>query len=298
MITKKTVALFMATVCMNTMQGMNVSEIAEDVGIGTTAGIIEVTANQPLITIKNALQMRLVEVKKAKEMGVTPPPFKVKKLLTRKILYNGYSMNTGCMGPTTAAQFGANKGLEYFIPGDTTIARAERALGAGAISALFAAPAELVVLTQYNTKQAALAAIKQLHQEAGARVWVRAVPIMAVREGLFTYGYMEAFPKVKQATQEQLHTPNWLTIGIAGALTGSVTAIATHPADTIKTVMQSDYERKKYPHIGAAIKGIYQANGIKGFYTAVAPRAIRAGLAIPMVNGIMNVLKDQLNDKK
>lgn len=299
MITHRIIAVLLAAISMNTMRAMDMDEFGHNVAIGSAAGITEVTVNQPLITIKNALQMHGEKTKKAKVAGNQPIAFNIKEIMNRKTLYKGYGMNVACMGPTTAVQIGANKGLEAVIGGDSGIERAERAVAAGAISALVAAPAELVVLTQFNTKQPALAAIKQLQKEAGARVWLRGAPIMAVREGLFTYAYMEAFSHVKNGLQKLAHkvvtekhkdVVEVAAVVSAGAATGIVTAIATHPADTIKTMMQADYAKKQYKHIGHAIKGIYNANGLKGYYNGVTPRAVRAGLAIPMVYGVMKLL--------
>lgn len=83
----------------------------------------------------------------------------------------------------------------------------------------------------------------------------------------------------------------------AGAATGLVVATATHPVDTIKTRMQADYKRTTIKTMRDAVRTIYAERGFAGFFSGVAPRAVRAGLAIPLIGTIKQKLSNATDEQ-
>lgn len=259
--TYATIAILLAS-C--TLHGDQSNEFLRNIGIGSIAGIIEVVTTQPLIYIKNMLQQK-------KSISFKP-----------KIMYRGFGVSIASMGPTTAIQIATNKALESVIDGDDETAKIKRAFCAGALSATASTPIELIILKQQNSGKKVFPAIKQLLHEAGPRVAGRGLAANAVRDGGFTVGYLILFPLIKKSIKPYLDNEVAVTI-VGGGITGVATAIATHPADTVKTILQRDYKRKRIRHIWDAVKTIYKNDGIKGFYKGVIPRATRAALAIPII---------------
>eukprot|EP00951_Prasinocladus_malaysianus_P000520 scaffold3890_cov40-Prasinocladus_malaysianus.AAC.1 len=103
--------------------------------IGAFAGSVEVTAMQPTIAVKNALQ-------EYRPVDLSP-----------KALYRGYGINVGTMAPITAAYFGAISGYrELFTSVMGRIPKGKESvacsMAGGASAALIAGPAELLVIQQ------------------------------------------------------------------------------------------------------------------------------------------------------
>jgi hypothetical protein len=118
----------------------------------------------------------------------------------------------------------------------------------------------------------------------------------ALREGAFTTGYLVAFPMLEAAIKSKVDNAAVSYVG-AGVATGLVVATATHPVDTIKTRMQADYAKTTIKNMRDAVKMIYAERGVAGFFLGVAPRAIRAGLAIPLIGTIKKKLSKQTDEQ-
>lgn len=273
MILPKVYAALIAVFVMNSC-AMEKQDFTKSVAVGGIAGIAEVTCNQWLVTIKNRAQQ-------GHSFTLNP-----------QVLYKGYGMNVACMMPTTALQVGFNNGLKTFIPDNTIIANISRAFCAGAISAVAAGPSELVVITQQNKGGSALESIKRLYAHGGLRVFGRGITLTAVRDGGFTVGYSTLYPIMynllkKNMQEDEQSTSNTLAYKAgAGAITGVCTAALTHPADTLKTIMQGDYTQQEYTGIKSTIRTFYKKHGIKGFAKGFEGRATRAVLAIPLIYAV------------
>lgn len=257
--------------------------IAKKSAIGTVAGIAEICANSPLVYFKNTLQQ---------------PELKVS--INPKVWYRGFGMNVAAMGPTTAVQIGADAGLEAVMPGTDVASKVARAFSAGALSAAVNGPVELVIIDQQKNNRNVPDTIKQLITQGGKRVIMRGWTPTAIREGAFTTGYLVAFPMAQEAIRGIIPSVVTTYLGenaasgiayiSAGAATGLAVATGTHPIDTIKTRMQADYQRIKIGNMIDAMKTIYAERGVAGFFSGVLPRAVRAGLAIPLIGTIKNKL--------
>jgi hypothetical protein len=266
-------------------------EFAKKAAIGTVAGTAEICINSPLIYFKNTLQ----------QPGaiISPNP---------KDWYRGFGMNCAAMGPTTAMQTGINAGLEGVIPGADMGSKIMRAFIAGALSATVNAPVELAIIHQQKNKTGAMETVKTLLAHGGKRVITRGWVPTGIREGAFTTGYLVAFPLVEEAIKNGLnnsvniamgtHATNGIAYVGAGAITGLTVAGITHPCDTIKTRMQVDYTRMTLKNMRDATRVIYAERGFGGFFSGVAPRAVRAGLAIPLLGTIQKKLSAQLDNSE
>lgn len=252
--------------------------LAKKAAIGSVAGTVEICANSPLVYYKNMWQQSL---------KATHHP---------KVWYRGFGMNCASMGPTTSAQIAADAGLETVIPGDDVFSKVARAFSAGALSAAVNGPVESVIIDQQKNNGGAAETIKKLIDQGGKRVIVRGWTPTAIREGAFTTGYLVAFPMVEDAIKSKVDNAFVAYVG-AGATTGIVVATATQPIDNIKTLMQADYQRKSFKTMGDVARHIYAEGGVAGFFAGVTPRAVRAGLAIPLIGTIKRMLTKQTEEK-
>ena len=76
----------------------------------------------------------------------------------------------------------------------------------------------------------------------------------------------------------------------AGVVAGGITAVVSHPFDTISTLMQSDYNKRLTSTMRQTVMKLYQEEGMYGFFKGVTPRGIRVVLAIPLMNKVKNYL--------
>eukprot|EP00934_Nitzschia_sp_Nitz4_P004925 Nitzschia sp. Nitz4//scaffold226_size53432//6767//7706//NITZ4_006691-RA/size53432-augustus-gene-0.60-mRNA-1//-1//CDS//3329542721//4915//frame0 len=247
--------------------------------VGMTVGIIEVLILQPFNYAKNMVQQQ-------RPISMNP-----------SVMYRGVSANCVNMGSCTMIQFAAGGRLKSMVTGGETrtLTLAEEmtaGIGAGTISALVGSPLELIMIQQ---------------QRKGGGVGVRVGNIMenpvnvtrgfvgaAVREALWTCGYLSIPPVVRRTLMEQY--PETFDTNdkarIPAALLGGLFACyLTHPFDTIKTCMQGDIERKVYGNFFQTAGKIYGDSGFPGFYRGATFRYGRMVCAV----FIMDLMKEKIS---
>ncbi len=239
------------------------SFVAKNALLGAIAGGLEVTVNQPLVTIKNSLQQRL------------PIAFD-------RTLYKGYMVNAGSMGPITAAQVTVYALIKKQFESHGRALSDAQNLGAGfaagAVSGLVSGPAELIMLKQKNSGKTLQQAFTDVMRQKGvAGLWRGFVPA-AMRDGGFTMGYLALGDVFKNPIKKIVHDERLASL-TAGICAGLVVAPPTHPFDTIKTIMQAEDITLKQ-----AMYKKYRSHGVQGFFDGLSPRAFRILLAIPLMS--------------
>lgn len=117
---------------------------------------------------------------------------------------------------------------------------------AGVISAFAATPLELVMIQQQRKGGGTVETIKSI---AAPNHILRGFIGAAVREGLWTCGYLSIPPIVRRNLRENFpdQFDSDTKARIPAALLGGLFACyLTQPFDTVKTCMQGDIERKTY----------------------------------------------------
>lgn len=254
--------------------------LANSLVIGSVAGMTEVLVDQPLIYCKNMLQQ-------GQKISLDP-----------RVLYRGFGVNISCMVPTTALQIAANSALEDIIPGIDTSTMMLRAFGAGALSALTSTPTELIVLQQQNAGTSTRVTIQNFIEQQGYGVLYRGVSPKALRDGVFCVGYLSLYPVLKNEIRATYIDSDPMAMLIAGMSAGVVTAVASHPFDTVATLMQADYARKQNVTMLQTASALYRQNGAKGFFKGVVPRGTRVAMAIPLMNEVQQRLTDVIAYKE
>jgi hypothetical protein len=270
---------------------------AKSVGAGSVAGVVEVLVNQPQVYVKNALQQEKKLAELYQEFKKSP-----------RVLYKGLGVGMGCMVPTTAAQVGFDQALEQSMPGNDTATAVQRNALAGAASALLSNPAELVVVNQQNRHRQGLDArawptVKELYERNGAQVAMRGLTMKALRDSLFCAGFLTAYPKVKELYSERNPDAKpWESTVAATAAVGPLTAVVTHPFDTLSTKMQADPAKAKVRGLADAVRSVMpktpeDPSFFRALFAGLVPRTARVMVAIPLMSGVKDAVKDALNNE-
>ena len=201
--------------------------------VGMTVGVIEVLCLQPFNYCKNMIQQ-------GQPLSADP----------RK-LYRGVGANAVNMGSCTMIQFAVGGSLKKLVlGGEKRQLKSYEEMGtgitAGVISAFAATPLELVMIQQQRKGGGTVETIKSI---AAPNHILRGFIGAAVREGLWTCGYLSIPPIVRRNLRENFpdQFDSDTKARIPAALLGGLFACyLTQPFDTVKTCMQGDIERKTY----------------------------------------------------
>lgn len=230
--------------------------------MGFTQGVVEVTVDHPLWTIKRQLQV---------EGQVNLKP---------SVLYRGYLTNLVNMSTVTALQLTTGSIFRRFFGAsdDTPFSSRNMAAAytAGIASAFFSGPFEQFMTTQQNYSLNPRASIKKGIAIHGYRYPLIGFTATTAREGIFTMGYQVWQKIAKLFILNHLHsTPlthrqkEWVAHVSGGIAAGTVAGYASHPFDMIKTSQQSSEIKIS---MWQTSKKIYSRCGLFGFFKGVVPR--------------------------
>lgn len=197
--------------------------------------------------------------------------------------YRGVVVQAANVAPITALQMLSNGVLERATTGLTGhgLTDGERiacAAGAGVISSVAYTPVDYICIHQGKTGLGVAATIAALSAEHGRACFWRGFNAMAVREAIYTAGYLGLGPVLT----ERLAAPGAPFEGskygasIAGACTaGTIAALLTHPVDTAKTMFQADAAGASYRSAAAAGAAAFSTGGVGALYRGGLPRTLR-----------------------
>lgn len=249
---------------------------AENLGLGTVAGTIEVVLLQPLLYCKNAVQQ-----------GV---PLTLNPL----VLYRGVSVSVINMAVLTGAQFPLSGAIARLITGgsERPLSSGEKVasgFAGGVISGFICAPMELVMIQQQRFGGSLTSTASRIVSEFGVSTLFRGLTTSCGREGLFCAGYLGVGPMFAQMLRERQVVDGSVAdfAGASGA--GMIAATLSHPLDTMKTCMQGDIERKVYTDQVGTFRKIAEG-GYGNFLKGWSLRTGRMICAIFLIGQVKNRL--------
>jgi len=194
--------------------------------------------------------------------------------------YRGYPSNCLNVVSVTVWQFAANGFIKKMITGGkqrefTAAEEIGAALGAGMSSAFICSPLELIMVQQQR-KGASLASTIGSITNSGLINWGRGLWMTAMREGVYTAGYLGVTPVIRSEVSSRF--PTWneeLCRIIASICGGAISCYLSHPTDTIKTCLQGDVERKRFTNHASTASALYKEGGIAAFYRGAPWRLFR-----------------------
>lgn len=163
------------------------------------------------------------------------------------------------------------------------------ALAAGATSAVLYGPVDLTSIHQQKLGMSPIQTISTLVKEHGALVLWRGVIPTAVREAIYTGGYLALAPFFTKALMAQKGWEEaYFSSGVLGALgAGIIANVATQPIDTAKTVVQADLKGVTYTGMFQALGELQASKGlINGLYLGGIARTLRTSGAFFVVSSI------------
>lgn len=244
-----------------------------------TVGMIEVLILQPFNYAKNMVQQQ-------RPISMNPA-----------VMYRGVVPNCINMGSCTMIQFVVGGKLKNTLCGgnpDHVFSLKEEmmcGIGAGSVSALVGSPLELIMIQQQRKGGSGPTRIAEIAQKPVN--FSRGLAGMAIREALWTCGYLSIPPVVRRTLREgyadTFDTDDKARVP-AALLGGLFACYMTHPFDTIKTCMQGDIERKVYGTFTHTGKAIMAESGFTGFYRGATFRYGRMVCAV----FIMDLLREKI----
>lgn len=224
--------------------------------IGAAAGGATTIVMEPLIYVKNRWQQN--------------------KPLYLRQLYRGLPVNAAGFIPTMAIQNSVFSEVENVL-NQTNLTppykKAIAALAAGSASAITSCPRELLIIQQQNNGGKFYGVYKNLVNQYGIMVTWKAGTLVAARNSSFAACFFILSPELSS------------TFGMyAPFMAGSLSAIVTHPLDTIKTRMQAEPNKNMMQVIKEIYLEIHQKayfkSGTASFFRGIFPRI--AGVATTM----------------
>jgi len=256
--------------------------------VGAFAGCVEVTAMQPTIAMKNALQER-------RPLPVSPVA-----------LYRGYAVNISTVAPLTAFQFGATSMYREMFK--TAFGRSPKreevvacAAAGGATAAIVACPAELIVVQQQRAGISAGEAYNRVVGGHGATGLYRGLVATALRDGLVCSAMLGLCPVIVEELNkfESAGSLNRTTkLAIGSAVAGIAGTIVSMPFDSAKTLQQAYLDTKynpEYTTVRSTMEKIWSEGGLGGVYSGTAPRGFRIVCAAFILNSVKDWAEGALN---
>jgi hypothetical protein len=251
--------------------------------VGACVGAIEVACLQPFNFAKNSLQQGI-------PISMSPPQW-----------YRGVVPNIFNMAGCTMIQFAVGGNLKALVaPPGTQIQPAQEmgcGLGAGMVSAMWGSPMELTMIQQQRKGTSLLATMQSVVSSGNIG---RGFVGCAIREGLWTVGYLSLPPIIRKQLREYdpvtFDTDNKARVP-ASLIGGAFACYLTQPIDTIKTCMQGDIERVTYKKLIDSAKTVYAERGFTGFYNGATFRYGRMVCAVFMMDTLQGLIGPALYPK-
>merc|ERR1719491_658101 len=171
----------------------------------------------------------------------------------------------------------------------TTFESLGTGLTAGVVSAFVGSPLELIMIQQQHTGKSSLETAKSIMSPSKIG---RGFAGAAVREGLWTVGYLSIPPLVRSKLMTNF--PDTFDSSAkarvpASLLGGLFACYLTQPFDTIKTCMQGDLERRAFGTFTETAKKIGE-DGFTAFYRGATFRYARMVCAVFMMDTLQGAV--------
>jgi hypothetical protein len=213
-------------------------------------------------------------------------------------LYRGVAVQAGNVAPITALQMFLNGVFEKYVFGATDTnplsdaGKVGAATLAGAGSSIIYTPVDLTMIHQQKRSGGPWETFRWIHNTHGLTTVWRGMLATAVREGIYTAGYLGLAPVfVSKLSQMPGREESPLGNALMGAIgAGVISAFLSHPADTAKTVYQADIEGVTYPSAMASMPKLYEEGGVSAFFRGCFPRTFRVCGAFFIVSSMREAL--------
>lgn len=261
--------------------GKTKSQLILDVGIGSSAGMVEVLCGgQALSFLKNHVQIY--------------KPYYGEKLswksLNPRVWARGMSINLISMIPTTALQVGINGLLNSLYPVESIKEKMSHALVAGAISGIPSSFTELAIIQKQLKKTTVIQTLKHIFHYS----FVRGINQTMCRDGIFAAGLF-VLPNFYKKLCEDITHNQTLAESLRIPLAASTVLVLTQPLDRIKGALQGDIEKIRYRNGLQAVAWLWQEGGLQSLYAGGLWHGTRIASAITVISFVNKQLNELVN---
>mmetsp|Transcript_39338 Transcript_39338/g.106240 ORF Transcript_39338/g.106240 Transcript_39338/m.106240 type:complete len:280 (+) Transcript_39338:250-1089(+) len=242
---------------------------------GGLSGLSQVCAEQPFDTIKTRLQSRRFDLSHG-------PVVIVRNTYAREGLRAFFQGLTPRLLTYSAVKFSLFSLYEHFrsIVGSSFVAGGM----AGALNAAVSCPQDLLksqlqmqIASGADAYRGPMVTIRSLVHEHGVAVFWRGYRTLFVRDTLGYAILYSTFANLKQARFDERRLPTWA----CGGISGLCFYLSTLPIDRVKTIMMTqDFSRSaarngRVLNPMGAFMGVYESQGMLGFYRGCSPTLLR-----------------------
>ena len=138
----------------------------------------------------------------------------------------------------------------------------------GGVSALLYTPADFITICKQNNK-----CINNIYKNNGLKPFFKGIFPCILRESIYTSSYLGTVPIFSNYVKNKTNLNYYTSLIGSSIFIGALSSLITHPFDTAKTIMQTNYKEKNSTYYN--IKEIAKNDGIKNLYKGFIPRTIR-----------------------
>lgn len=228
-------------------------ESMKKTAIGFAAGIVEVCVTQPIWAIK--LQRQSI-IRKPLNMGLTH-------------LYRGTLFNFAGFSGTIAMQVGIYEALQkqWGCQNDEK-PKGIAALIAGVASSVIACPAEMLMTQQHERNATPLRTASVVFKQYGIKYAYTGLPATGIQESISSSFFLLFAPLFKEVLSPYIPQKDILSFA-AGTISGIGAALASQPANTIRTIQQKSNNPLTFFETAHLI---YSKYGVRGLYQGTDAR--------------------------
>lgn len=159
----------------------------------------------------------------------------------------------------------------------------------GLLPSLISSPIEYIRSNQLKSHTSLYLSSIELYKKHSINFPIRGLASTALRDSIYTFGFFSLPPLIEEKIKP-LTSDSPFSTTVAGLISGAISAVISHPLDSIKTEQQFKYSRNvKATQVAY---DIYSNNGIYGFFKGGTPRITRvisATAIIPTTINYMNL---------
>ena len=241
----------------------------QNVLLGTVAAFIEGVIVQPTLYWKNARAHGL------------------KFTLNPRILYRGTGAAVFNEMQCMALQFGMTAYSQKNSGGTGDLGGA---IAGGMLTALIAAPIELVMIQQQLHGGTLVSTPSKIMKTYGFGVkgLMRAFTVTVWRDAIYVGSMLGVTPLLQEYFEKE-HKQSMARASFNASLIGGIlAAVPSHPFDIVKTCMQGDLDQKVYTSARSTVATMYRQGGFIRFFNGCSWRSVNIVMTVYIANECKN----------
>lgn len=244
----------------------------QNMTLGMMAGVCGKACNYPFLTWKNATQQGL-------RISFNP-----------SVVYRGLPMACLNLGGTTAVQFWSTGAFQKVLATNTgkglsSSQELQAAALGGLVSGIPCSAWELTMIQQQRFGGSLWSTPVHIARQYGLATLLRGIGPSCGRESIFTLGMLGICPVLQRSLMNEYGLQKETALGGGALAAAFISAVATHPLDTIKTCMQGDVGQNRYGSVTDTARTLIKEHGAaQGLFKGLQWRFALIGTTFFLIN--------------